>query len=76
VVRVKLSVADKLKLMLLFRVINDMDGPFVAGRVYEELMKKDILDTDDIAYALDAAIAQLRELVPVHRWAPFIHMGA
>jgi hypothetical protein len=56
--------------------MNDEDGPKLARRFYEALFAKEILDLDDIAYALDEAIQHLRtQSVPAERWALFMHMG-
>lgn len=57
--------------------MGDKDGPLVARIVYEEMWKGDTLDPDDIPFALDRAVRELRRGgVPASRWAPFIHMGA
>jgi hypothetical protein len=57
--------------------MGDVDGPTVASQFYGELMKKETIDCDDIAYALDSAVQDLRRTgVPPHRWATYIHMGA
>jgi hypothetical protein len=57
-------------------MMHDEDGPNVARWFYEALFARDTLDLDDIAYALDRAIAKLREKgVPASRWAAFIHIG-
>jgi hypothetical protein len=56
--------------------MNDEDGPRVTRCVYEDLFKRGRLDLDDVPYALDAAMAMLREAgVPAERWALFVHMG-
>jgi hypothetical protein len=61
----------------LSRAISDEDGPKVAKWFYEDLLAKEVIGADAVAYALDHAVAKLRKLgVPFHRWAPFIHMGA
>jgi hypothetical protein len=58
------------------RLMYDEDGPRLAQRFYEALFKKETLDLDDIAYALDEAIQDLRiQGVPAQRWALFMHMG-
>jgi hypothetical protein len=58
------------------RMMHDEDGPNVTRWFYEALFARDTLDLDDIAYALDLAIAKLREKgVPASRWAAFIHIG-
>ncbi|KAF9458486.1 CHAT domain-containing protein, partial [Collybia nuda] len=56
--------------------MNDQDGPIVATKVYSQLFKNEVLDTDEVPYALDDAMRELRErgLRP-SRWALFIHMG-
>lgn len=57
--------------------MNDEDGPFVAKHVYQELVKGEYIDTDQVPYALDLAVQRLRQRgVSPHRWAPYIHMGA
>jgi hypothetical protein len=59
------------------RAISDEDGPKVAKWFYEELLAKELIDADGVAYALDHAIGRLRGSgVASHRWVPFIHMGA
>jgi hypothetical protein len=59
------------------RAISDVDGPKVAKWFYEDLFAREIIDADAVAYALDNAVAKLRESgVPSDRWVPFIHMGA
>jgi hypothetical protein len=58
------------------RLMHDEDGPKLARRFYEALFEKDMLDLDDIAYALDEAVQYLRvQGVPAQRWALFMHMG-
>jgi hypothetical protein len=57
-------------------MMNDEDGPDVAGWFYEGLFARNRLDLDDIAYALDGAVEKLRQKgVPASRWAAFIHIG-
>jgi hypothetical protein len=49
----------------------------VAKWFYEALLAKEVIGADEVAYALDHAVAELRKSgVPSHQWAPFIHMGA
>jgi len=58
--------------------MNDQDGPTVANVVYETLFagESEFLDPDDVAYALDAAVLELRQAgVPPDRWGPYIHIG-
>jgi hypothetical protein len=56
--------------------MNDADGPDIARWFYENLFQQDNLDLDHIAYALDEAVAKLRETgIPASRWALLIHMG-
>jgi hypothetical protein len=60
-----------------YRSISDVDGPKVAKWFYEELLAKEVIDTDHVAYSLDFAVGKLRYSgVSLDRWAPFIHMGA
>jgi hypothetical protein len=59
------------------RAISDIEGPKVAKWFYEELLSKEKIDADSVAYALDSAVGKLRASgVSPERWAPFIHMGA
>jgi hypothetical protein len=54
----------------------DSDGPDVAHWVYQALFRRGELDLDDIAYALDEAVTELRSKgASASRWAPFIHLG-
>jgi hypothetical protein len=57
--------------------MDDADGPHVATTFYEKLFEGPSIDVDSVAYALDEAVAELRQKgVPASRWATFIHMGA
>jgi hypothetical protein len=57
--------------------MNDEDGPYVAERFYKKLFEKERIVADDVAYALDYAVTELRRSgVPPERWATFIHVGA
>jgi hypothetical protein len=59
------------------RSMDDLDGPSVAVDFYERVMSKPYIEADDIPYALDAAVQNLRETgAAPHRWATFIHLGA
>jgi hypothetical protein len=61
---------------MISRAISDIEGPKVAKWFYEELLSKEVVDADSVAYALDAAVSKLRNSgVPPTRWAPYIHMG-
>jgi hypothetical protein len=56
--------------------MHDEDGPKIAQRFYEVLFEKDSLDLDDVPYALDDAVQDLRIAgMPDSRWALFTHMG-
>jgi hypothetical protein len=56
--------------------MHDEDGPRVARAFYEALFQSDVLDLNDVPYALDEAIQALRKAgVPAQRWALFMHMG-
>jgi hypothetical protein len=62
--------------LMISRAISDIEGPKVAKWFYEELLSKEVVDADSVAYALDAAVSKLRNSgVPPTRWAPYIHMG-
>jgi CHAT domain-containing protein len=64
-------------LLTIIRAISDSDGPKVAKWFYEELLAREVVDGDSVAYALDSAVGKLRASgVSPERWAPFIHMGA
>jgi hypothetical protein len=56
--------------------MSDVDGPQVARWFYESLLGNEQVHLDDIAYALDEAVARLRaEGICAARWAPFVHIG-
>jgi hypothetical protein len=55
----------------------DSDGPQVAQSVYRAILGKEMFQLDDIPYALDDAVQELRKQgVPANRWATFMHIGA
>jgi hypothetical protein len=57
--------------------MKDRDGPRVARLFYNKLLASDNISLDDIPYALDYAVGELRRSgIPPERWATFIHMGA
>jgi hypothetical protein len=56
----------------------DDDGPIVAEAVYKKIFgsSSELIDPDDVAYALDAAVQELRVMHPdPSRWALYIHLG-
>jgi hypothetical protein len=58
--------------------MDDVDGPLVAKMVYEELFRgeSEFFDVEVIPYALDAAVARLRQSgLHMSRWAPYVHIG-
>jgi hypothetical protein len=56
--------------------MNDIDGPFVAERIYKRVFHNGVLNLDLVPYALDAAIGELRQRgVDASRWATFVHIG-
>jgi hypothetical protein len=64
-------------LVILRRAMSDEDGPYIAKRFYDKLFEKTHIEADDIPYALDHAVTQLRNSgAPPEQWATFIHMGA
>jgi hypothetical protein len=59
------------------RAMHDHDGPQMAQWVYEALLENDVLELDDIPYALDEAVQKLRHTgASPYRWATFVHLGA
>jgi hypothetical protein len=62
---------------IIFRTLDDRDGPVIAKKVYEEVFAKPTIDADLVPYVLDEAAQHLRRSgVPPERWATFVHMGA
>lgn len=59
------------------RSISDDDGPLVARAFYQDILARDEIDIDVIAFAIDAAVTKLRHTgAEPKRWAPFVHFGA
>jgi hypothetical protein len=59
------------------RSMNDVDGPYMAERVYSNVFRDGRLDLTAVPYALDDAVAGLRNFgVPESRWATYVHVGA
>ncbi|CAE6465909.1 unnamed protein product [Rhizoctonia solani] len=59
--------------------VVDEDAPFVADKVYGQLMKEKKLGNGKAGKALHSAIAALREQVgekSFGRWVPYIHIGS
>jgi hypothetical protein len=57
--------------------MNDIDGPCIAKRVYQEIFRDGGLDLASVPYALEAAVSELRKSgVPASRWATYVHVGA
>jgi hypothetical protein len=57
-------------------MMYDEDGAAIACWFYEGLFASEELDLGDIPYALDEAVATLREQnMSTSRWALFIHVG-
>jgi hypothetical protein len=70
---------DELATTLSFttRSMNDVDGPFIAERVYQAIFRDGKLDLNAVPYALDAAVRQLRQTgAHPSRWATYVHIGA
>jgi hypothetical protein len=77
VVRGLLHLCEGVPILASGRAISGADGPKVAKWFYKELLSKEVVDADSVAYALDSAVGKLRGSgVSPDRWAPFIHMGA
>ncbi|KAF8678330.1 TPR-like protein [Rhizoctonia solani] len=59
--------------------VMDEDAPFVADKVYAQLMKGGKIGNGEAGKALHHAVAALRERVGENefgRWVPYIHMGS
>ncbi|CUA71779.1 Serine/threonine-protein kinase MRCK gamma [Rhizoctonia solani] len=59
--------------------VDDRDAPFVANKVYNELMVDGKLGNGEAGRALHNAVAGLRERVgekAFGRWVPYIHFGS
>ncbi|CAE6426278.1 unnamed protein product [Rhizoctonia solani] len=59
--------------------VVDEDAPFVADKVYDQLMKEERLGNGEAGKALHKAVAELREKVgekEFWRWVPYIHIGS
>jgi hypothetical protein len=64
-------------LSMVSRSMNDLDGPFIAERVYRAIFRDGKLDLRAVPYALDAAVRELRESgAHASRWATYVHVGA
>jgi hypothetical protein len=56
--------------------MNDVDGPFMAERVYRAVFRGGHLDLAAVPFALHDAVRELRESgVPASRWATYVHVG-
>ncbi|CAE6464695.1 unnamed protein product [Rhizoctonia solani] len=58
--------------------IKDSDGPVVAGKFYEKVLKDGRMDYKEAAKALHIAVENLRVEVgedEFERWVPFVHFG-
>jgi hypothetical protein len=56
----------------------DVDGPMVTESVYKKIFgsPSGLVEPDDVAYALDAAVQELRAVQSdPSRWAPYVHLG-
>ncbi|KEP45080.1 aromatic di-alanine and TPR containing protein [Rhizoctonia solani 123E] len=59
--------------------VADIDSPFVADRVYGQLIKEGKLGSGEAGKALHNAVAELREQIgekEFERWVPYIHIGS
>ncbi|KAL5641639.1 hypothetical protein ACGC1H_001946 [Rhizoctonia solani] len=58
--------------------VSDEDAPFVANRVYSQLMKTGKIGNGEVGRALHDAVAELRGRIGEKefiRWVPYIHIG-
>jgi hypothetical protein len=54
--------------------MNDIDGPFMAERIYKRIFRDGRLDMAAVPYAVNDAVRELRESgVPASRWATYVH---
>jgi hypothetical protein len=59
------------------RSMSDLDGPFIAERVYKSMFREGRLDLSVAPYALSDAVRELRESgAHPSRWATYVHIGA
>ncbi|CAE7227005.1 unnamed protein product [Rhizoctonia solani] len=59
--------------------VADEDAPFLADRVYSQLLKNWQIGNGEAGKALHGAVAELRERVgekEFTRWVPYIHLGS
>ncbi|CEL56486.1 hypothetical protein RSOLAG1IB_07835 [Rhizoctonia solani AG-1 IB] len=59
--------------------VEDVDAPFVADKVYGQLMQDGKIGNGEAGKALHDAVAGLRERVGEEsfgRWVPYIHIGS
>ncbi|CAE6479184.1 hypothetical protein ACGC1H_006378 [Rhizoctonia solani] len=59
--------------------VHDEDAPFVADKVYEQLMQDGRIENGEAGIALHNAIAALRDKLgekEFGRWVPYIHIGS
>ncbi|CAE6507500.1 unnamed protein product [Rhizoctonia solani] len=59
--------------------VRDEDAPFVADRVYGQLLRDGKIGNGEAGRALHNAVAELREEVgekAFERWVPYIHIGS
>lgn len=56
--------------------MNDLDGPFMAKRIYTRIFRDGYLDLEAVPHAVDEAVRELRESgVSASRWATYVHFG-
>jgi hypothetical protein len=56
--------------------MSDMDGPFIARRVYQNIIRDGCLVPSMVPLALENAVRELRATgVSASRWATYIHVG-
>lgn len=56
--------------------MDDIDGPFMAQRIYSRIFRDGFLDMAAVPHAVDDAVRELRDSgVPACRWATYVHFG-
>lgn len=56
--------------------MDDVDGPFMAERIYARIFKDGNLNMGAVPHAIDDAVRELRKSgAPASRWATYVHFG-
>jgi hypothetical protein len=56
--------------------MDDIDGPFMAERIYRRIFQDGTFNMSAVPDAVDDVVRELRESgVPASRWATYVHIG-